>query len=178
MVAPWPAPADGFHWPDAVETMGVLMEITREVRNIRSNYNIPPGERLTLTLRTSTPSHDAVLQACEEYLTTLARLSRLTRGRQVAKPEMAASALVRGIEVYVPLEGVVDLAAERARLTRELAKVDEALDRVNRKLTNTDFLGKAPAEVISRQRATQAELQDTRTKLQEGLRRLDALMKR
>jgi valyl-tRNA synthetase len=178
MVAPWPVPADGFHWPDAVETMGVLMEITREVRNIRSNYNIPPGERLTLTLRTSTPSHDAVLQACEEYLTTLARLSRLTRGRQVAKPEMAASALVRGIEVYVPLEGVVDLAAERARLTRELAKVDEALDRVNRKLTNTDFLGKAPAEVISRQRATQAELQDTRTKLQEGLRRLDALMKR
>ncbi|HSC71127.1 MAG TPA: valine--tRNA ligase, partial [Candidatus Methylomirabilis sp.] len=178
MVAPWPAPADGFHWPDAVETMGVLMEITREVRNIRSNYNIPPGERLPLTLRTSTSSHDALLQVCEEYLTTLARLSRLTRGRQVAKPEMAASALVRGIEVYVPLEGVVDLSAERERLNRELAKVNESLERANRKLTNTDFLDKAPAEVISRQRAAQAELQDARGKLQEGLGRIEALLKR
>jgi valyl-tRNA synthetase len=111
-------------------------------------------------------------------LTNLARLSRVTWGRQVAKPEVAASALVRGIEVYVPLEGVVDLAAERARLGRELAKVDEALDRVNRKLTNTDFLGKAPAEVVGRQRATQAELQDARTKLQEGLGRIEALLKR
>jgi len=178
MVAPWPRPADGFHWPDAVETMGVLMEITREVRNIRSNYNIPPGERLPLTLRTSTPAHDAVLQVCEEYLTNLARLSRLTRGRQVTTPEMAASALVRGIEVYVPLEGLVDLAAERGRLNRELAKVNESLERVNRKLTNTDFLDKAPAEVVSRQRATQAELQDARRKLQEDLGRVEALLKR
>ncbi len=178
MLAPWPTSEDGFHSPEAMETMGYLMEVTREVRNVRSNYNIPPGERLPVVLRTSTSTHDAVLQVCEGYLTNLARLSRVTWGRQVAKPEMAASALVRGIEVYVPLEGVVDLAAERARLSRELAKVDEALDRVNRKLTNTDFLGKAPAEVVGRQRATQAELQDARTKLQEGLGRIEALLKR
>jgi valyl-tRNA synthetase len=111
-------------------------------------------------------------------LTNLARLSRVTWGRQVTKPEMAASVLVRGIEVYVPLEGVVDLAAEHARLIRELAKLDEALDRVNRKLTNTDFLGKAPAEVVGRQRTTQAELQDGRTKLRETLGRIEALLKR
>jgi valyl-tRNA synthetase len=178
MLAPWPAPADGFHWPDAVETMGVLMEITREVRNIRSNYNIPPGERLPLILRTSTPSHDGVLQVCEEYLTILVRLSGLIRGCQVVKFEMAVGVLVWGIEVYVFFEGVVDLAAERERLNWELAKVNEFLEWVNRKLTNTDFLDKAPAEVISRQRATQAELQDARGKLQEGLGRLEALMKR
>ncbi len=178
MVAPYPRPAEGFHWPDAVETMGYLMEITREVRNIRSNYNIPPGERLPVILRTSTPTHDAFLQTCEAYLTNLARLSHLTWGHQVVKPEMAASALVRGIEVYVPLEGVIDLAAERGRLRRELAKVNESLERVSRKLTNTDFLGKAPAEVVSRQRATHAELQDARGKLQEGLGRIEALLKR
>ncbi len=178
MVAPWPRPAEECHWPDAVETMGYLMEITREVRNIRSNYNIPPGERLPVILRTSTPTHDAFLQTCEAYLTNLAKLSRLTWGHQVVKPEMAASALVRGIEVYVPLEGVIDLAAERGRLRRELAKVNESLERVSRKLTNTDFLGKAPAEVVSRQRATQAELQDARGKLQEGLGRIEALLKR
>jgi valyl-tRNA synthetase len=56
--------------------------------------------------------------------------------------------------------------------------VNEALERVNRKLTNTDFLEKAPAEVISRQRATQADLQDARGKLQEGLGRIQALLKR
>jgi valyl-tRNA synthetase len=63
-------------------------------------------------------------------------------------------------------------------LLRELAKVNESLERANRKLTNTDFLDKAPAEVVSRQRATQAELQDARGKLQEGLGRIEALLKR
>jgi valyl-tRNA synthetase len=158
--------------------MGILMEITREVRNIRSNYNIPPGERLPVILRTSTPTHDAALQACEAFLTDLARLSRATWGRHVVKPEMAASALVQGIEVYVPLEGVIDLATEHGRLSRELAKVNESLERISRKLSNTDFLSKAPAEVVSRQRAAQADLHDARGKLQEGLGRIEALLKR
>jgi valyl-tRNA synthetase len=78
------------------------------------------------------------------------------------------------MEAHVPLEDLIDLAEERERLSRELAKVEQALDRVNRKLTNHDFLGKAPPAVVSQQRATQAELQDARAKLRESLGRLGA----
>jgi len=154
--------------------MTTLMAITREVRNIRSSYTIAPGKRLALTLRTSSPAQGELLEACQGYLTSLARLSSLTWGQDVPRPAVAATAVIQGIEVHVPLEGVIDLAEERERLRRELAKVERALDRVNRKLANEDFLGKAPAAVVSQQRASQAELQDARAKLREGLQRLGA----
>ncbi|MBI4840573.1 MAG: class I tRNA ligase family protein, partial [candidate division NC10 bacterium] len=177
MLAPWPEADAALTWPDAVETMGILMEITREVRNIRSNYNIPPGKRLPLTLRTSSPGQDAALELCQEYLTSLARLSRLTWGHDVARPNLAATAVVRGIEVHVPLEDLIDLHEESERLTRELAKVDQTLERVTRKLQNEEFLGRAPAAVVSREKATRAELQDARAKLREGLERIEAHLK-
>ena len=177
MVAPWPTPEAAQRWPEAVEAMTLLMEITREVRNIRSAYNIPPGERVPLVLRTSAPGQDGTLESCRAYLESLARLSRLDFGSTIAKPRMAASAVVRGIEVYVPLEGVIDLEEEQQRLGRELAKVRQHLERVTRKLANEEFIRKAPEAVVSKERATQAELQDAAAKLEEGLARLEAFLK-
>ncbi len=178
MLAPWPEADGACHWPDAGETMSTLMEITREVRNLRSSYNVPPARRLPLVLRTSSPLHDTTLEACQGYLTSLAKLSHLTWGQDVARPNVAATAVVRGIEVHVPLEGLTDLQEERQRLSRELAKVEQALDRVSRKLRNEEFLGKAPEAVVSQQKATQAELQDARAKLREGLGRIETHLKR
>ena len=74
--------------------------------------------------------------------------------------------------MHVPLDDVIDFSEERERLNRELAKVEQSLERVNRKLANRDFLDKAPASVVSQQRATQAELQDARATLQECLKRI------
>jgi valyl-tRNA synthetase len=178
MLAPWPQADVALHWPDAMETMGYLMDITREVRNLRSNYNIPPAKRLPVVLRTSGQAHDAALRTCHGYLSSLARLSSLTWGEDVARPTAAATAVIRGIEVHIPLEGLIDLAEERERLRRELAKVDQVLDRVGRKLRNEEFLGKAPAQVVNRERATQVELQDAWAKLQESLGRIEAHLKR
>ncbi|MBI4572485.1 MAG: valine--tRNA ligase [candidate division NC10 bacterium] len=178
MLAPWPKADEALHWPQAVETMAYLMEITREVRNIRSNYNILPGTRLPLVLRTSSPSQDDALKVCQGYLASIARLSDLVWGQEAARPVVAASAVVRGIEVHVPLEGVIDLTEEEKRLSRELAKVEQALDRVGRKLSNEEFLGKAPAAVVSREKATRAELQDARAKLKDSLQRIEAHLKR
>jgi valyl-tRNA synthetase len=177
MVAAWPKSESSLHFPQAVETMQVLMEITREVRNIRSNYNIPPARRLPLVLRTSGEPHQAILEPCEAYLKSLARLSRLTWGQDVIKPAVAATAVVKGIEVYVPLEGLIDLREEQERLRRELAKVEQSLDRVTKKLTNEEFLGKAPPVVVSRERAARAELLDAQAKLREGLSRITAHLK-
>jgi valyl-tRNA synthetase len=172
MRAPWPRVDGGLRWPEAVEAMSTLMEITREVRNIRSNYNIPPGKRLPLALRTASAAQDRVLEAGQGQLATLARLSKLAWGQETPRPTVAATAVVRGIEVHVPLDDVIDLSEERERLNRELAKVEQALERVSRKLANQDFVGKAPAAVVSQQRATQAELQDARATLQESLKRI------
>jgi valyl-tRNA synthetase len=178
MRAPWPVAEVALHWPEAVETMATLMEITREVRNIRSNYNIPPAKRVPLTLLTFSQAQDQFLEACRGYLTSLARLSQLTWGQSVARPAVAATVVVQRIEAHVPLEELIDLDGERERLSRELAKVEQAMDRVNRKLANHDFLAKAPTVVVSQQRATQAELLDARAKLRQSLERIQAHLKR
>jgi valyl-tRNA synthetase len=177
MLAPWPTAEADRRWPEAVEAMTLLMEITREVRNIRSAYNIPPGERIPLVLHTSAPGQDGTLESGRAYLESLARLSRLDAGPTTAKPRVAASAVVRGIEVYVPLEGVIDLEAERQRLGRELAKVRQHLERVTKKLGNEEFLRKAPEAVVAKEQATQAELRDAAAKLEEGLARIEAFLK-
>ena len=177
MRGPWPQADGALHWPEAVETMATLMEITREVRNIRSSYNIPPAKRVPLTLRTFSPAQDQLLEACRAYLISLARLSQLTWGQNVARPAVAATAVVQGIEAHVPLEDLIDLSEEQERLHRELAKVEQALDRVNRKLASYDFLAKAPAAVVSQQRASQGELLDARAKLRESLDRIGARLK-
>jgi valyl-tRNA synthetase len=177
LVAPWPAADAGRTWPEAVEAMSLLMEITREVRNIRSAYTISPGERVPLVLHTSTPGQDAILETCRSYLESLARLSRVQFGQATTKPRVAASAVVRGIEIYVPLEGVIDFEEERHRRRRELAKVRQHLDRVTKKLSNEDFMRKAPETVVAKERATQAELSDAVAKLEEGLARIEAFGK-
>jgi len=177
MLAPWPQAESALRWPEAAEIMTYLMEITREVRNIRSNYNVPPARRVPLLLRTSSPGHDAAIEACRDYLTSLARISQLSWGSSAARPDVAATAVVRGIEIHLPLEGLIDLGEERERLRKELAKVEQALGRVTRKLGNEDFLAKAPAAVVNQQKAIQAELQDAQAKLRENLGRIEGLLK-
>jgi valyl-tRNA synthetase len=81
--------------------------------------------------------------------------------------------VVRGFEVHVPLAEVIDLGAERQRLQKELAKTDAALERIAKKLGNEAFLGKAPAEVVSQQKATQAELADQHAKLKATLTHIE-----
>jgi valyl-tRNA synthetase len=174
MVAPWPTPDPALESPQAVASMDCLMEITREVRNIRSNYNISPGQQVALLVKTGSAQQDTTLAACHEYLVSLARLSRLEFGQELTKPSLAATVVVQGLEVYVPLADVIDVGAERQRVQKDLAKTEAALERIAKKLGNADFLSKAPAEVVSQQKATYADLTDQHAKLQTTLAHLEA----
>jgi valyl-tRNA synthetase len=176
MLAAWPTPDPALDDLQAVERMVYLTEITREVRNIRSTYNISPATPLPLVIRTDGAA-DSILESCRGYLTSLARLSRLEFGASVGKPDMAATALVKGLEVYIPLEGVIDFREEHARLSRDLSRVEQGLERVTKKLTNEDFLSKAPEAVVTQQRAIERELAETQAKLRESLGRIAAFLK-
>jgi valyl-tRNA synthetase len=98
-------------------------------------------------------------------------------GQALTKPPLAATVVVQGFEVHVPLADVIDLGAEQQRLQKELAKTDAALERIAKKLGNTEFLGKAPAEVVSRERAAQVELTDVQAKLRASLAHIEAHVK-
>jgi valyl-tRNA synthetase len=103
----------------------------------------------------------------------LARIEALTIARDGSRPAVAASAVVKGAEVFLPLEGLVDLDEERARLAREAAKLLGDLENVKKKLRNQDFLDKARPEVVEKERARLGALEETLAKLnraQESLR--------
>ena len=89
--------------------------------------------------------------------------------REVARPELSATAILGDMEIYVPLEGVIDVEVERTRLTRELKKIQEDVMRLETKLAQRDFLAKAPEDVIEKEQAKHQGLREREGKLIQAL---------
>jgi len=173
IVAPWPeaGPMD-----EAAEAeMALLMEIVRAIRNARAEYQVEPGRRI-----------EAIIVADEDYelltsqkdiLITLARLDadKLHIARTLeTKPAHALALVVGGVEIYLPLAGMVDLAKERQRLSAEIEEVTKGIAGSGKLLANEDFLAKAPAQVVERERDKLADYRQRQVKLQERLQSLQA----
>ncbi|MDI6900117.1 MAG: valine--tRNA ligase [Anaerosomatales bacterium] len=162
MVAEWPDPAtlERFRDEDAERSIALVMELVTAVRAVRARYTVSPRTGLDVVARV--PAGEAmVLENQAAYLRALAGIDTLTIAPDAGKPRHAASAVAAGGEVFVSLEGIVDLELERARVARELEKAESELSKVNRKLSNEGFLAKAAPEVIEKDRSKAAELAET-----------------
>jgi valyl-tRNA synthetase len=144
--------------PAAEDEMAVLMEVTRAIRHIRSEMGVPPGRRAKVLLAAPEEKTRLVLERGMEYLQNLAGADVSIYAALAEKPEQAAHAVARGVEVFVPLKGLIDLEKESARLVKELALVEKDLARVRGKLSNEGFLSKAPPEVVEKEKAKEMEL--------------------
>jgi valyl-tRNA synthetase len=146
--------------------MELLQGVVVSVRNIRSELGIGPSVRLDALVRTASDEDRAFLDENAELIRVLARLSSLAGGPDVAAPRASASAVVAGgNEVYVVLTGAIDFDAEIARLDKEQGKLAKDLDIIRRKLGNEDFVAKAPAAVVDKEKAKAADLSDKHAKL-------------
>ena len=173
IVAPWPeaGPLD----EQAEAEMMLLMEIIRAIRNARAEYNVEPGRRIAAIMVAGEAL--PLLEAHRDLFITLARISEdaLTiASRLDAKPSHALTLVIGGIEVYLPLAGMVDLEAEQKRLQGELAKTASEIARVEALLNNERFMAKAPAEVIERERAKLAYFREQEGKLRARLQALQS----
>jgi valyl-tRNA synthetase len=169
---PWPRAADHTIDDRAEADFEILRELVTAVRNIRSEMNIPPGREADVTLRAS---GDVARVAAEEeaHIRALARIAHLHVGADCPKPKHAASAVARDAEVFVHLEGLIDLDVERTRLRRDLEKAEKALLSTQRKLANQDFLEKAKPEVVEAEREKIGNLELSIDKLQAALSALE-----
>jgi valyl-tRNA synthetase len=151
--------------------MEFLMEAVRAVRNLRAEMNCPPGKEVKVIFHG--PERDlGFLRTQEAYLRLLARLGAVEYLTSGERPKGAATAVIGGTEVYLPLGDLIKPEEERARLTKEARKVEEELARVQKKLANSDFLGKAKEEVIEKERAKSSEYQEKLRTLNRSLERL------
>ena len=177
MVAEWPTADPGWQDSNAEASMGLLMDLTRATRDLRSDLEIPSHKSIRLVLRTSSDNDDRAIDAVMPYLAALTRAERVTFGQHLDRPSPAAVALVGGIEVHLPADDLSVFAARQQKLQRELEKVDQERAKVDKKLNNPDFLLKAPEEVVTKERDAHARLMDTRTKLLQHLERIEHLLR-
>ena len=169
MVSKWPISDSSLVDPEAVRKMERVMGLIRGIRNIRSEVRIPSNTWLTVLVKVEGEEEESLLESTEAYIRHLARVQELRKERTLERPRVSAVAVTAGMEIYVPLEGVIDIASETERVDRELQKIDRELERVNRKLSNADFLARAPAEVVAKERENQRTLQETQEKLRRHL---------
>jgi valyl-tRNA synthetase len=173
MVAAWPTPGDMDE--EAEAAMQLVMDVVRAIRNARAEYNVEPGRSIPASIAAG-DKYD-LFQSQQDVLTELAHLNakelRLAH-TLFDKPEQALTLVVGGVEIYLPLAGMVDLAAERERLHKELVHVEEGVARSEKLLNNEGFTGKAPAEVVKKERDRLAGLQTQAAKLRERLAALGA----
>jgi valyl-tRNA synthetase len=170
--APWPK-AETYREDDSAEAdFERLQQIVTAVRNLRSEMNVPPGREADVSLRADgTAARVAREQSAS--LKALARVANLSIGPDLEKPRHAAAAIVGEAEVFIHLEGLIDLDVERKRLRKELEKTEKFLSSVNRKLANQDFLEKAKPHVIEAERERLSSLGASLEKLRKGLAALD-----
>src|SRR5438552_7379470 len=137
----WPRAKRAWFDADTERQVGFLQELVVAVRNLRAENGLPPGRKVPVVLRGSAEQLD-MIERLADQLRPLAKIEQLTLARDGVRPAVAASAVVRGAEVFLPLEGLVDLNEERARLAREADKLLRDLENSRKKLRNQDFLAK------------------------------------
>src|SRR5690606_24062949 len=170
-VAEWPVADESLQAPDAVKEMRILIDVIRSVRNIRSEMEIPPKRKITLLIRTEPEVH-AAIRDNESAICRLCGAEKVTAGPDVTRPDKAMTAVVSGAEVFLPLEGMIDIEETIARLEKELKKLDYEVERVEKKLSNPGFVQKAPAHIVEGERRKGEEYREKREKVLARLREL------
>jgi valyl-tRNA synthetase len=168
-LAPWPA-LEGLQDETAEAEIGWVVDLVTAIRSVRSEMNISPATQIPLTLAGVSADTKARAGRWGEFLKRLARLGDIAFAD--APPQGSVQLLVRGETAALPLKGVIDLDAERARLEKEMSKVEADIKRVDAKLGNADFLARAPEEVVEGEREKRDEAQARKAKIIEALERL------
>ena len=153
---------------DVEDDMGRLMETVRAVRNIRSELNVPPAKKVEVRLK-GQPEGLAFLKSHEEILRRLARADRVAYADADYIPVEDATAVVDGIEVCIPLAGLIDFDQEARRLGKEIEKGKAELFRVTGQLNNEKFVANAPEDIVSALRDRRAALEEKLGKLGKNL---------
>lgn len=158
MISKWPVADESLVDPEAERGMNAIMDSIKAIRNMRAEVNANPGKKIPAIMLVSEDLREVVAHN-DSYIKLLGGIDNLElRPLNGEKPKNAMAAVVTGIEVYLPLAGLIDVEKETQRLSKELAAMEKDLQRAGGKLNNAGFLAKAPEDVIAKERAKYEEL--------------------
>ena len=168
-------------WPKADESLidakiegafDQAFAVVESVRGVRGRYNVSPAQKLVAVVSVDNEISENSVNACKAIITELSGLETLTIAVKAPKPKFSASAVVPGGELYVPLEGILDPAAEIARLEKEIEKAMAFAASIEKKLSNQKFVSGAPEAVVNAERVKLATQQDIIAKNEAALKEL------
>ncbi|HBO83464.1 MAG TPA: valine--tRNA ligase [Deltaproteobacteria bacterium] len=160
---------------DDKEKMDILMDVIRAIRNIRSEMDTPPSASIEVICQTEDLDKKMLMEGSAHYIKHLTRASRLDTGGVGEKPANAASSIVGNIEIFVPLKGLINPEEESTRLEKEMGKVLKEISYLDKKLSNKDFLERAPKEVVTKEKERFDELLQKKVKIEHAVERLKSL---
>jgi valyl-tRNA synthetase len=162
--------AGDFSDPAAEAEIGWVVDLVTAIRSVRAEMNIPPATLTPLVLAGASTETKDRAQRWSDVVKRMARLAEISFADR--PPEGAVQLLVRGEVVALPLKGVIDLAAERARLDKEISKADADIKRVDAKLGNEKFVANAPEEIVEEEKEKREAAVARKAKIVEALERL------
>lgn len=145
---------------NAENEMEFVKDIITAIRNIRGEMNIAPSKKVNAIIKSQEVKEHQI-----DYIKKLAKVDTITIGKDIQKPKASASAVLRDVEIFIPLEGLIDLDVERQRLQKEIQRLENSIAGVEKKLSNENFVNNAPAEVVEKERAKQKDWQENLNKL-------------
>ena len=167
-LSPWPQ-LDDLRDPQAEDEIGLIVDLVTEVRSVRNEMKVPDGTKVPLVVVGASADVRGRIEAAEARIGRLVRIAGISFA-DVA-PANSAQMIVRGVVVTLPLEGVIDIAAERTRLARDLGKAESEVEKVEARLANPKFLAGAKEEAIEENRSRLEELKPQIEKLKAALER-------
>ncbi|MDI3534092.1 MAG: valyl-tRNA synthetase [Thermosediminibacterales bacterium] len=171
MVSKWPEFDEANCFPDDESKMYLIMEAIRSIRNIRGELNVAPSRKAEAVVRVSSDDVLEILKEGAVYIKNLANVSKITFiEKKEDVPKKAMTAVISGAEIYMPLEGLVDIDKEIERLQKELKNLKSEIERANKKLSNKGFLEKAPKDVVEKERKKQKDYTERYKKVEERLK--------
>ncbi|MFQ3550035.1 MAG: class I tRNA ligase family protein [Armatimonadota bacterium] len=148
--------------------MQVIMDVVRNIRNLRAELNVSPGKKIDVIYSADAPNKEKIEKNISSIM-SLAKVENMKFADKVDSEDKNkyVSSHMPGIDLYVEVAGLVDLDKEKARIDNELKSIEKELQRVEGKLNNEKFLSKAPADIVEKEKRIAAELNETKKKLLE-----------
>jgi len=151
IIATWPKCDTSLIDDKSERDMSLLQEVISGIRTVRSRMNVPPSKTSDLVAKCN-DRLSSFLKDYEKIIMTLARLSSIETGSDLLKPDHSATVVIGDNELYIPLGGLIDLDVEKARLQKRADEINGHVAGISKKLSNEQFVGRAPEEVVDREK--------------------------
>ena len=172
MVSAFPTVEDSLRDPAAEASMGILIDIISAIRNVRGEMGLAPSKKLKVIISTQEEASRSVVTAGKDYIVAMANLEDCAISGDTKDLKGVATSIVGNLRILVHLEGVVDIGGEKARLEKEIAKVNKDLSFVGKKIANRDFLARAAEAVIQKEEAKYRQLREKHAALDSALKKI------